>query len=116
MDAIIKQTLIQIAITAYNAGKNGMTNEAFLMLLNETLKQTDEYAAEEEVKSYDPDYAINWSQLSTGLEAHKERLSIRRKGAEGNIFLSQMRTRVLGKVARWGKAHKVLRQMFFQVT
>jgi hypothetical protein len=59
MDPIVKQIIIQIAVTAYNAGKSGMTTEAFLMLLNETLKQSEEHAESEEVKSHDPNYAIN---------------------------------------------------------
>jgi hypothetical protein len=55
MDEIIKQTIIQIAVTAYNAGRSGMTNEAFLMLLSGTLKQTEEYAqAEPSLEELDP--------------------------------------------------------------
>ena len=59
MDEIVKISLIKIANMAYMAGRNGMTPEAFQVLLRESIKISEEQAEADEVKFHDPNYAIN---------------------------------------------------------
>lgn len=59
MDPIVKQTIINIAMESFIAGANGMKPSDFLELVHKLIDQSEELVEAEEVKSYDPNYAIS---------------------------------------------------------